>query len=123
MNISSDAGKKGWALLAHYSASKLGVIALTQTLAAECGPQRVTVNAVCPATTPATGMGQKVLQQNMALRGQSADEVLRAGAESFPMRRLGTVDDVADTILFLISDNASWISGEAINIDGGALSG
>ncbi len=123
VNISSDAGKKGFALISTYVASKFGVVGLTQSLAAEYGPFGVTVNAVCPATVSETGMGQKVLEQKVRLFDKPADRVLADGASSFPLRRLGTVADVADTIMFLISESAGWISGESINIDGGNLSG
>lgn len=123
VNISSDAGKKGFALISSYVASKFGVVGLTQSLAAEFGPFGVTVNAVCPATVSATGMGQKVLEQKVRLFEKPPEQVLEDGASSFPLRRLGTVADVADTIMFLISESAGWISGESINIDGGNLSG
>jgi meso-butanediol dehydrogenase / (S,S)-butanediol dehydrogenase / diacetyl reductase len=123
VNVSSDAGKKGYALISTYVASKFGVVGLTESLAAEFGPFGVTVNAVCPSTVAETGMGQKVLEQKVQLFGKPADRVLADGASSYPLRRLGTVADVADAILFLVSDSASWISGESINIDGGNLSG
>jgi len=85
----------------------------------------VRVNAVCPATIPDTGMGQKVLEQKVELSwgGTNPQEVLERGAASFPLRRLGRADDVVNVVMFLISDAASWISGESINVDGGALSG
>jgi NAD(P)-dependent dehydrogenase (short-subunit alcohol dehydrogenase family) len=123
VNVSSDAGKKGYPLISTYVASKFGVVGLTQSLAAEYGPHGVTVNAVCPATVSETGMGQKVLEQKVRLFEKPAERVLADGASSFPLRRLGTVADVADTIMFLISESAGWISGESINIDGGNLSG
>lgn len=123
VNISSDAGKKGYALISSYVASKFGVIGLTESLAAEFGPFGVTVNAVCPSTVSETGMGEKVLGQKVELFKKPARRVLEEGASSYPLRRLGTVADVADAIMFLISDSAGWISGESINIDGGNLSG
>lgn len=123
VNISSDAGKKGYALISSYVASKFGVVGLTESLAAEFGPFGVTVNAVCPSTVSDTRMGQKVLEQKVQLFKKPAQRVLEEGASSYPLRRLGTVADVADTIMFLISESAGWISGESINIDGGNLSG
>jgi NAD(P)-dependent dehydrogenase (short-subunit alcohol dehydrogenase family) len=123
VNISSDAGKKGYPLISSYVASKFGVVGLTESLAAEFGAFGVTVNAVCPSTVAGTGMGQKVLAQKVRLFDKPEDQVLDEGAASYPLRRLGTVGDVADTIMFLISDSAAWISGESINIDGGNRSG
>jgi NAD(P)-dependent dehydrogenase (short-subunit alcohol dehydrogenase family) len=123
VNIASDAGKKGYALISSYVASKFGVVGLTESLAAEYGPFGVTANSVCPSTVAETGMGQKVLGQKVELFGKEPQRVLEEGASSYPLRRLGTVADVADTIMFLISDSAGWISGESINIDGGNLSG
>jgi NAD(P)-dependent dehydrogenase (short-subunit alcohol dehydrogenase family) len=124
VNIASDAGKTGFALLAAYCASKFGVVGLTQAVAVEVAPFGVRVNAVCPGTVAETGMGRVVIEQKIELGyGTSAAEVVERGAESFPLRRVGTVADVVDAILFLISDGSSWITGESINIDGGSLAG
>jgi meso-butanediol dehydrogenase/(S,S)-butanediol dehydrogenase/diacetyl reductase len=123
VNIASDAGKRAEPFLAHYSASKFGVVGLTQSLAQEFGKDKVTANAVCPVSTPDTGMGRLVLEQKIQRRGQSADKILADGAASFPLGRLGTVEDVVATVCFLISDGASFISGESINIDGGVVTG
>jgi NAD(P)-dependent dehydrogenase (short-subunit alcohol dehydrogenase family) len=124
VNVASDAGKRGWPLLAAYTSSKFGVVGFTQAIAAEVGPSGVRVNAVCPATVADTGMGQVVLRQKVELGfGRDAADVLARGAASFPLRRLGTVADVVDAILFLISENSAWITGESLNIDGGSLAG
>ena len=124
VNIASDAGKTGFALLGAYCASKFGVVGLTQAVAVEVAPDGVRVNAVCPGTVAETGMGAVVIEQKIELGfGASRDEVLQRGAESFPLRRVGRPDDVADAILFLISENSGWITGESLNIDGGSLAG
>jgi NAD(P)-dependent dehydrogenase (short-subunit alcohol dehydrogenase family) len=124
VNIASDAGKTGFALLAAYCASKFGVVGLTQAVAVEVAPFGVRVNAVCPGTVAETGMGRVVIEQKIGLGyGASPAEVLERGAESFPLKRVGRVADVVEAILFLISDGSSWITGESINIDGGSLAG
>lgn len=124
VNISSDAGKRGFALLGAYCASKFGVVGLTQAVAAEVAPDGVRVNAVCPGTVAETGMGRVVVQQKIELGyGADATEVLQRGAASFPLGRVGTVADVVETVVFLLSDASGWITGESINIDGGSLAG
>ena len=113
VNISSDAGKTGFALLGAYCASKFAVVGLTQAIAVEVAAQGVRVNAVCPGTVAETGMGRVVIEQKIELGfGRSAEEVVRRGAELFPLRRVGTVADVVDAIMFLISESSSWITGE-----------
>jgi meso-butanediol dehydrogenase / (S,S)-butanediol dehydrogenase / diacetyl reductase len=124
VNIASDAGKRGFALIGAYTASKFGVVGLTQAIAAEVAPDGVRVNAVCPSTISETGMGRVVIEQKIELGyGATPEQVMERGAASFPLRRLGTVADVADTVVFLISESSSWITGESINVDGGSLAG
>lgn len=124
VNISSDAGKTGFALLGAYCASKFGVVGLTQAVAVEAAPHGVRVNAVCPATIAETGMGHVVIEQKIELGfGKSPEEVVERGAASFPLRRVGATADVVDAVMFLISESSAWITGELINVDGGSLAG
>ena len=124
VNIASDAGKRGWPLIGAYVASKFGVVGLTQAIAAEVAPDGVRVNAVCPSTVSETGMGRVVLEQKVELGyGETAAEVLERGAASFPLRRLGTVADVVEAVVFLLSESSGWITGESLNVDGGSLAG
>jgi meso-butanediol dehydrogenase/(S,S)-butanediol dehydrogenase/diacetyl reductase len=124
VNISSDAGKTGFALLAAYCASKFGVVGLTQAVAVEVAPFGVRVNAVCPGTVAETGMGRVVIEQKIELGyGKSPEEIVQRGGASFPLGRIGTVSDVVEAIMFLVSESSSWITGESINIDGGSLAG
>jgi len=129
VNLSSDAGKKGFAMITTYCASKFAVTGMTQAIGAEVAPYGVTVNAVCPATTPGTGMGEKVASQKVELYKEMGfskgdlETILKEGAAYFPLGRFGTVEDVVSTIMYLISENASWITGESINVDGGSLGG
>jgi len=124
VNVASDAGKRGYPLLSAYCASKFAVVGLTQAIAAEVAPDGVRVNAVCPSTIADTAMGESVAAQRIAL-GQAADmdALARRRIERFPLGRPGSVHDVTEAVLFLLSDSSDWITGESLNIDGGSLAG
>lgn len=94
-----------------YDASKAGVVALTRAIAARHGPDGVRANAVCPGFVP-TELNQDVW--SAWSEHQRAEQLAQ-----FPLRRLGTPEDIASAILFLASDAASWISGVALLVDGG----
>ncbi len=94
-----------------YNASKAGVVALTQAIAVRYGPDGVRANAVCPGFVP-TELNRDVWEQWTP--EQHAD-----AASALPLRRVGTPLDVANAILFLGSDAASWITGASLVIDGG----
>jgi NAD(P)-dependent dehydrogenase (short-subunit alcohol dehydrogenase family) len=117
--ISSDAGKRGVPWLQAYSASKFGVVALTESLAAELAPA-VTVNCVCPVGVPTTGMGQMLVAWKSEASGQAAPEVLSEIATSIPMARNATTTDVAEAVLFFVSESSSFITGVALDVDGGS---
>jgi NAD(P)-dependent dehydrogenase (short-subunit alcohol dehydrogenase family) len=119
VTISSDAGRRGVPGLHAYSASKFGLVAITESLAGELAPA-VTVNSICPVGVASTGMGQQMLSWKVSHTGQSADEVLAGIARGIPMRRGATAADVAEAVLFFISDSASFITGVALDVDGGA---
>jgi NAD(P)-dependent dehydrogenase (short-subunit alcohol dehydrogenase family) len=124
VNLSSNAGKRGYATLGAYCASKFGVVGLTESLAAEVGPSGIRVNSVCPATVAETRMGAEVARQRVALGfAGTLEELADQRARTYPLGRVGTVSDVVEAVLFLLSDSASWISGESLNVDGGSLSG
>ena len=124
VNLSSNGGKRGYPTLGAYCASKFGVVGLTQSLATEVGSWGIRVNAVCPATVAETGMGADVARQRVALGfASSVEELATRRVDTYPLGRVGKVDDVVETILFLLSDSSAWISGESINIDGGSLAG
>jgi NAD(P)-dependent dehydrogenase (short-subunit alcohol dehydrogenase family) len=121
VNLSSIAGVRGGARSADYIASKWGVVGLTKAIAAEFGPDGIVANAVAPATIPETPMGRRSLDQKVEM-GWGADvaEAIANQARNYPLRRLGTADDVARTICFLLSDDAAWMSGQVVGVDGGA---
>ncbi|HEU5434626.1 MAG TPA: SDR family NAD(P)-dependent oxidoreductase [Thermomicrobiales bacterium] len=120
VNTASMAGKRGAAAyLAHYVASKFAVVGLTQATAIELAPQRITVNAVCPGYVR-TGMQEREVAWEAGLRGVDAAEVERLYVVDTPLGRLETPEDVAGVVAFLASPAADFITGEAINVNGGA---
>ena len=95
-----------------YCAAKAGVILMTQVMAAELGPSGITVNAVCPGTVDT----QLMNPGEGDLAGLIGDEWIQ---REIPLGRLQTADDVANAIAFLMSDDAAYITGEAVNVSGG----
>jgi NAD(P)-dependent dehydrogenase (short-subunit alcohol dehydrogenase family) len=117
VNVSSQAGKRGFPLLGAYCAAKAGVILLTQVLAQELGPAGITVNAVCPGTVDTDLLNKD--RQFEQLVGALEGSLERWVAREIPIGRLETADDVAAAIAFLCSDDAAYITGEALNVSGG----
>lgn len=117
VNVASQAGKRGFGGLGAYCAAKAGVILLTQTLALELGPSNITVNAVCPGTVDTDLLNPDGrMQQLLSGMPGGFDAWLQ---REIPLGRLETGDDVAASIAFLCSDDASYITGEALNVSGG----
>lgn len=121
--ISSDAGKRGFSMIVPYAASKFGMIGLAESAAAELAADNVTVNCVCPVGCPTTGMGQQVLDEKIARVGKSAEEIMAAAALTNPIGRNATETDVADAVIFFCSEHASFLTGVALDVDGGASLG
>jgi NAD(P)-dependent dehydrogenase (short-subunit alcohol dehydrogenase family) len=109
VNVASTLGVAGSPLLSAYGASKAGLIQLTRTLAREWAGRGVRVNALCPGYV-ATDLTAKMLT-NDSIRDSILDET--------PMRRLAEMDEVVEPALFLASDEASYITGAALLVDGG----
>jgi meso-butanediol dehydrogenase/(S,S)-butanediol dehydrogenase/diacetyl reductase len=118
VNIASQAGISGQAFMAHYVASKFAVVGLTQSLALELGPYGITVNAVCPGDVT-TDMRALVSQSLSVLKGITQEELTAQAIRRCPLGRLETPEDVAQAVLFLVSDSAAFITGEALNVSGG----
>ena len=110
INISSGHGFKGGAKTAHYSAAKAGVVVFTKSLALELAPYGINVNCIAPGLTD-TDMPHRVM----------SNEALQTRAAQNPMGRIGTPQDVADTLLFLVSEESSYITGQTIYVNGGDL--
>ena len=118
INISSIAGKTGIASYGAYNAAKAAVILLTQTLARELGPSGINVNAICPGNV-ATLMGQQEIVAFAEEEGISLEEAETLLADESALGRLATGEDIANVAAFLCSDQASYITGQAINVCGG----
>ena len=116
VNMSSWTGKKGVPNHTAYSATKAAVIALTQSLAGEMAEHGIRVNAVCPGTIVDTGMRTEAEALNKA---QGLPDVDTRVKTLIPMRRAGLPADVAGVVAFLVSDDAAYMTGQAINITGG----
>jgi meso-butanediol dehydrogenase / (S,S)-butanediol dehydrogenase / diacetyl reductase len=119
VNTASLAGKMGAPFLAHYAASKFAVVGFTQSLALEAAPLGIRVNCVCPGFVR-TGMQEREIQWEGKLSGKSPAEVAQGYVALTPLGRLEEPEDVADTVVFLASDLARYITGEALNVTGGA---
>ena len=111
LNMGSTNGLMGYPYYADYNASKAGVIELTRTMALELGP-KLRVNAICPGF---------ILTPMQA--AEYTEEMQRAFASKLPLDRLGRPDDVAALFAFLASDDAAFITGQCVVIDGGELAG
>ena len=122
VNIGSDASKIGWPLIASYCAAKFAVVGLTKALAGEFAADQVTVNCVCPIGVSTTGMGQHVLEWKEKATGQQAAEVLAATAAGIPLKRNPTEADIVNAILYFLSAEAAFLTGVALDVDGGMLS-
>lgn len=118
MAVSSIAGVKGLAYASHYSAAKHGVVGLTRSLALEVAQKGVTVNAICPGYL-ATEMTDMAVAGISERSGHSPDEAVQAITSGNPMRRLIAADEVTSMALWLASDGAASVNGQALVISGG----
>jgi 3-oxoacyl-[acyl-carrier protein] reductase len=109
INLTSVVGLAGQAGQTNYAASKAGIIGFTKSLAKEVGSRNITVNAVAPGFIPT------------ALTEVLPEEQMQTVIANTPLGRLGTVEDVAYASLFLASDEAAFITGQVLTVDGGLV--
>ena len=124
INIASNAAKQASAMGAAYSASKFAVLGLTQASALDLAPYNITVNAVCPGPINTDRMSYWERDQ-AAERGLSLEEfrggIVRDAGERTPLGRIAEAEDVANMVAFFASEEASFITGQAYNVNGGLL--
>jgi meso-butanediol dehydrogenase/(S,S)-butanediol dehydrogenase/diacetyl reductase len=118
VNIASQAAKSGFPFAAAYTASKHGLVGLTRSNAVELGKFNIRVNAVCPNHIT-TGLGDWQNKFFSEKLGLDYDTYLKAIVDKNPLQRTGRVEDIAKAVAFLCSDEAAYITGEAMNVSGG----
>jgi meso-butanediol dehydrogenase/(S,S)-butanediol dehydrogenase/diacetyl reductase len=119
LNISTAGAKMAFALSSAYTSSKSGLIGLTHVLAAEAARQGVRVNAICPGPVTETKMSKDLTREFSDYFKSRADETLQQMLQSILQGRPQTAEEIASAALFLVSDQASAITGQTLNVDGG----
>jgi len=118
VGASSGMGKRGFPGLSPYSATKFGIRGLTQSLASEVGRHGITVNAYAPGAVETSLL--HVADDSMAdITGQSSGSWLQALKDRTPLGRCGTTEDIAGLVSYLVSDAASFMTGQSVSINGG----
>lgn len=122
VSIASDAGRIGEFREGVYGACKAGVIALSKTLARENGRHNIRLNVVCPGTT-LPGVDEEVsptsLWSSDEMKVWLSEDMRGKISKAYPLRRLGTPDDIASAVLFFASDASSFVTGQTLSVSGG----
>ena len=119
INTASGQARQGFIYTPHYAASKFGVVGITQSLAKELAPSGVTVNAFCPGIIDTDMWAYNDQAWGKLLGNYQPGELMQEWVNNIPMKRVGRPEDVAGLVTFLASDDAAYITGQTINVDGG----
>lgn len=121
INMASGQARQGFIYTPHYAASKFGVMGITQSLAREFAANGVTINAICPGIvdTDMWAYNDKVWGELLGDYGPG--ELMQEWVENIPMKRAAAPEEIAGTAAFLASEDARYITGQAINVDGGLI--
>jgi len=118
VNLSSISGRRGRSLQIAYAASKAGIISVTQSAALALSPYNINVNAVCPGVI-LTPMWEQIDRERGRIAGVQPGETLKAFIEMVPLKRAGSPHEVAGVVAFLCLSDADYVTGQALNVDGG----
>ncbi len=119
INTASGQARQGFIYTPHYAASKFGVVGITQSLAKELASTGITVNAFCPGIITTDMWAYNDEAWGKLLGDYKPGELMAEWVAAIPMGRAGTGEDVAGLVTFLASDDAAYITGQTINVDGG----
>ena len=121
INTASGQARQGFIFTPHYAASKFGVVGITQSLAKEVAKERITVNAICPGIIETDMWAYNDQAWGKLLGDYKPGELMAEWVRNIPMARAGTGEDVAGLVTFLASDDAAYVTGQTVNVDGGLI--
>ena len=121
INTASGQARDGFIYTPHYAASKMGVVGITQSIAKELATEGITVNAFCPGIIETDMWAYNDREWGKLLGDYQEGDLMAEWVEGIPMQRAGSPDDVAGLVAFLASDDAAYITGQTVNIDGGLI--